>query len=392
MSKIVAITEHTGPGKAIREVVKTLRGENDIETSLYPTALTSNLYQDFPELKELPKEQISKLRGEHMSPESLDSFIQSIFEGEKPDLILTATIDPSPAIDKSMIKEANKRDIPSISVMDYWSSPDQYRQRFPSKEFYPTKIASLDEIDAGNLALSGLPKELIVITGNPNFDGLKQSRREFKGREEAFRTFDLNPAVPLITYVPDPLNSDAFSFDEAYKINRDTFDSLVCGLSRVSLNNGGKFNLAVMLHPKDIKADGGMDKWKEILELNPPDFYVNSFFGRDSMEDTRLSLDDARLSSNLVMSGRSTSGAECLYLGSPVMILHPGLEFYKNGLNHFIEKGIIPAANTVSGGMDLISRFFSDSRFRENYVGRQEVYKNQPDSSPKVVELIKNIL
>ena len=391
MAKIVAITEHTGPGKAIREVVKTLREESGIETSLYPTALTSNLYRDLPELKELSEEQVSTLRGEHMSPESLDSFVQSIFEEEKPDLILTASIDPSPAIDKSMIREANKRDILSIAVMDYWSSPDLYGKRFPSKEFYPTKIASLDDIDTENLILSGIPKDIIVITGNPNFDGLKMARRAFEGKEKAFRPFDLSPTNILVTYAPDPLHSDFLPFDEAYKINRDTFDSMACGLSRVSMDNRKKVDLAVMLHPKDIRAEGGIDSWKEIFKLNQAG-YVNSFLGRESMEDTRVNLDNARLSSNLVMSGRSTSGAECLYLGSPVMILHPGLEFYRNGLNHFIEKGIIPAANSIESGIDQIYRFFSNSKFRENCLGRQEVYKNQPDSSPRVVELIKSML
>ena len=392
MAKIVAITEHQGPGKSIREVVKSTRGQDDLEVSLYPTALTSNLYDDYPELKEIPSERVEKLRGEHMPKESLDSFIQEIFEEEKPDLILTATIDPSPAIDKAMIREANRRNLPSVAVMDYWCRPDQYRARFPSEEFVPSIIASLDEIDRDNLMRAGLPEEIIAMTGNPNFDGLKKARRKFVGKDVAFSDFNLMSEMDLlVTYVPDPLHSDMFSFEDAYKINRDTFFCLDAGLTRVAADWDTKIDLAVMLHPKDLRAESGLAGWRDIFGHTTKD-YIHSFLGRDNMEDRRLSLDDARMASSLVISGRSTSGAECLYLGAPVMILHPGLEFYKNGLNHFIEKGVIPAANSIEAGMELVSRFVYDSRFRANYMGRQEVYKNQPDSAPQVVEIMKNLL
>jgi len=395
MKKVLAISEHIGPAKAIRQVVKVLRDVKDIKTIIYPTAMTYSAFSGYPELKNLPKSEFENIRGEYMKSGDLESFVQNTFESENPDLILTGSLQPKQAIDKSMIREANKRNIPSVCLMEYWCNPEQYKKRFPSKEFIPTKIMALDEIDKKNLVSANIPTERIVVAGHPSFDACKNERKSFLGNQQDILVklgFNYNPYSFLVTYIPDPIHSDNYPVNKSLLTNFDTLKTIRKGCALMCDFDDAYIHIPIMLHFKDLKAKNGVYEWKEIIssvENKIPSDRLDVRLGRKSLDD-KINLDHVRLVSDLVISGRSTSGAECLYLGAPVVILQPEIPYEENGLKHFIDEGIIPASNDVEMGSQIILKMLVDEDFKSHYIEKQNKYKNQPLATPKIInEMIK---
>nr|MBA4404757.1 hypothetical protein [Nanoarchaeum sp.] len=404
--KVLAISEHTGPGKAIREVVKELRNHPEFNTVVFPTVLTENLYTDFPERRELPAYSVSELRGENMDVPSLEGFIDDLLTTEKPDIILTGSANPSQIIDRTLVAKANLYGMHSVVVTDFWCWPDIYKKRFPSEETIPDVVCCIDEIDKNNLLAAGIPEGKIVITGQPAFDGLKEQRAKYTIDKirlmEELGFANVNPEINqlLLTYCPDPLYSDVFSLDTRYPFSYNSLDSMVRAFSSSSVSAPTKLNVNILPHPKDIltKKKDGLIHWGMLIGevLGKQGDYsaygsdIELRIGRKDMQSDVFN--PSLLSSDLVVINTSTTGAECLYMGAlPVAIIQPGLSYDQSGLKHFIDAGIIPAANTKDASSSLIHNLLFNPEFRSDYVSRQKVYGDKPSSAPAVVEQMKKL-
>lgn len=421
--KILAITDHKGPSKDIAEVVKGLRDVDDVETVVYPTRLSVSSYKGFSELRELPEKEVQDLFGEEMGQGGLEEFVNYVLNEEKPDLVLTGSSDhPELAIDREMIRSANRRELKSVSVMDHWCSAEIYKRRFPTEDSLPSLVTAIDEIDRNNLLSAGVPERRIIVTGKPGFDSLKEkgyrfrdkfkrsdklaSRREFienisySGGVIGLDNIELvsprgplvpDPIIKWVTLVSDPIRSRVVeSVEEGYEIAIQTVRAVLRGIDEYGNENASYFNFLVKTHGKDI-ARGSLPDWQEIVfsEVDCRDYVKAAIFCVDHLVD----LDYLRLNSDLVIVGRSIGGAECLHLGVPVAIIHPSEPpYHNNGLKHFIDAEVIPAASNEDEGSNLIYRFFKNPRDFKSYQKKQKEYLNQPKATPRVVEEVKRLL
>ena len=91
-----------------------------------------------------------------------------------PDALLLGTA-LGPSLDKSLVRAAQEREIPALSVLDMWSN---YRERFTepaSGELrLPTKVAVMDGLAFDQAVEAGLPASKLVVTGQPHLQALAE--------------------------------------------------------------------------------------------------------------------------------------------------------------------------------------------------------------------------
>jgi hypothetical protein len=84
----------------------------------------------------------------------------------RPDVVVTTN---SPRSEQAAIEAAQALHIPTLSMVDLFALPgDPYR----SRSVHAERIAVLSDATRRNLQQAGVPRERIVVTGNPAFDGL----------------------------------------------------------------------------------------------------------------------------------------------------------------------------------------------------------------------------
>ena len=107
-----------------------------------------------------------------------------------PDVVVATN---SPRSEQAAIEAAHALGIPTLSMVDLFALPgDPYRARSVNAD----RIAVLSEATAGNLVQAGVPRERIVVTGNPAFDGLSGAEaRAAASRFRAERGWGERPIV-----------------------------------------------------------------------------------------------------------------------------------------------------------------------------------------------------
>jgi hypothetical protein len=97
----------------------------------------------------------------------------------RPDVVVATN---SPRGEQAAIEAARPLGIPTLSMVDLFALPgDPYRTR----SVHADRIAVLSDATLRNLQQAGVPRERIVVTGNPAFDGLAGPEAQAAG--ERFR-------------------------------------------------------------------------------------------------------------------------------------------------------------------------------------------------------------
>lgn len=105
--------------------------------------------------------------------------MQRILSTLQPDVVAATN---SPRAEQAAIEAAAALGIPTLSMVDLFALPgDPYRER----RLHADRVTVLADGTRDNLAQAGVPRERIVVTGNPAFDAL--SGREAREAGERFR-------------------------------------------------------------------------------------------------------------------------------------------------------------------------------------------------------------
>ena len=93
------------------------------------------------------------------------------FDVSGADLIFTG-ISFADSIEKKIIFLAKAENIPTISIVDFWTdyAPSFSDPETKNLKYLPDYILVIDEIMKKQIIAEGLPKDKIFITGNPSFD------------------------------------------------------------------------------------------------------------------------------------------------------------------------------------------------------------------------------
>lgn len=240
------------------------------------------------------------------------------------DVLITGTSYPL-NLEISLIYEATKLGIPSISFVDHWINiADRYRK--DGKNILSNVIAVVDDHAMKLAKEEGLPIERLCVTGNPYHKYL-QSWRPTISKTDLLTSLELSSDKSYILFLPEPLSQ--FGLKEKYGF--DEFDAMNLMMKVKGAMNDKKLSLIVKGHPNQNHK-----LFREKLRLgNHPDIIY-----LENMDVNTLAY-----YANLVVGSFSNALIEAKILGTQVV--RPLILLKKNVLD--------PLASQSSGFVDTYS-------------------------------------
>jgi hypothetical protein len=192
------------------------------------------------------------------------------------------------SIEKQAIDWARAKGIPSLTIVDHGSN---LWGRFTKTgkcdlSSLPDMILAPDEESKANMVNIGFPPKHIIVTGNPNFDGIKPAPRGHVGAERR-----------VILCIMQPEYSDG-----EYRSDVSWFP-IITGLAE---EFGKKVMMIVRPHPKE-----GPDGYRPLERM-----------GIDV--DDRSAISDLIIKSDIVIGKNSTSLIEAVFRGKVVISMDLG--------------------------------------------------------------------
>lgn len=245
---------------------------------------------------------------------SIEIFKSKLIQNDV-NFLITATSHNHLNFEKLFIAAANELKIDSLTVLDFWSN---YAKRFSDINgqliYLPSTIALMDDEAKRQAINEGIPKDKIIITGQPAFDSLFTYHRNFKleMKKEIRRKLKVKDNDWLVTFCSQPLkkvfgvqnNSAYMGFDEEFVLHR-----VLQALEKISINQKKSITLLIRPHPREKESDYA---------------HYNS-----SIINVIISIDgnshDYIKSSELVIGMNSILLLEACYLNAIVLSLQPNL-------------------------------------------------------------------
>lgn len=299
--KIITICGDPGGAKAILPVIRKItEGNNELINYAYNESklILENANINY-----------------NLLPEKVDvDFIRTIFQAEKPLLLLTATSFNELNWEKYFILEARKLNIYSMAILDYWSN---YFLRFSNEKeklvYLPDKIAVMDEKAKTDMLDLDFPVDKIVVTGQPAFDSIQADRDNFSmdKKNNIRKSLNIHQNTVFIIFLSQPFkklygkkgNPNYLGFDEDLVL-----ENLIKALEKIC-EKGIKIFLLIRPHPRELESDYDKYKSDKILIRNSKDGE-----GRDYL-----------MSADLVVGMNSILLVEACYLSCTVVSIQPGL-------------------------------------------------------------------
>jgi len=266
------------------------------------------------------------------------------FDVSGADLIFTG-ISFADSIEKKIIFLAKAENIPTISIVDFWTdyAPSFSDPETKNLKYLPDYILVIDEIMKKQIIAEGLPKDKIFITGNPSFDFFVK---------KANQKTDKN----LITFFCQPLSELYKKNSQDYKNSTNfnevqVFEDIVKALEKIDLNK----KIIIDFHPRAKK----FDKFDKIIKNSRLKIEKNiKSYNKNSIEKPEIII------------GMSTVVLfEAALAGKKVLSYQPGL------------KGEDPL---LSNRLGLSVPVYKKSELKEALV--KLILDKSIKSSPKIVE------
>ncbi len=203
----------------------------------------------------------------------IENDFEKIVNSYQPDLIFTGTSYPSD-FDKQFLKIALEKNIDCYTFVDHWTNMD-LRFTYENNFLEPSQVWVIDERAKEIAMKAGIPKDKIVISGNPYHKWLKNWKPRVI-KEVFLETIGLkNITDTLLIFAPDPLSNingiEKYGFDElsALKDLIELFEEHESELSH--------FKILIKAHPNQNrkKIEKIIQKTKNCILL-PNDIDANT--------------------------------------------------------------------------------------------------------------------
>ena len=164
----------------------------------------------------------------------------------KPDFVFTGTSLPN-KIELKFLKEAKNKNIKTYSFVDHWTNMSERFKHF-EEYIYPDELWLIDEYAKGKAISDGIDEDIIVVSGNPYYDYLKEWKPNIS-KDDLFDKIGLKKNEKYILYAPEPLTT--FNLQEKYG-----FDEL-SGLIHLnkSLEELKSENIKIIIKPHPNQTD-----------------------------------------------------------------------------------------------------------------------------------------
>jgi hypothetical protein len=203
---------------------------------------------------------------DRLKPDSVAGFLKLV----SPDVVITGT-SADDFTEKYLWQAAEKLGIPSLAILDQWTN---YGIRFSpyvvadirkyeqsrAHPYLPTRIVAMDDHARAEMVAEGLPRERIVICGQPYFETLFAA----SGDSDASLSFCEAHAITrddyVVVFASEPIRLTYSTSGEHWGYTESSiFSSLVHVLEAVVGNAGNRrIVLVIRPHPKESR-DGLCD-------------------------------------------------------------------------------------------------------------------------------------
>ena len=141
--------------------------------------------------------------------------IEEWFDIFKPDFVFTGTSLPN-KIELEFLKYANDKKIKTYSFVDHWTNMSD-RFKYFEEYIYPDELWLIDEYAKEKAISDGIDENIIVISGNPYYDYLK-NWKPIISKNDLYNKIGLKKYEKYILYAPEPISTfnlqEKYGFDE----------------------------------------------------------------------------------------------------------------------------------------------------------------------------------
>lgn len=239
-----------------------------------------------------------------------ETFHDQLIESQ-PHLILTSTSVNGIDLELKLLAASSQLNIPSLSVLDFWSN---YRRRFENSAGclqLPTRIAVMDENAIHAMVRVGFPREILVATGQPAFDRLTDWTpvRKAATRASVRGQLNISESTTLIVFMSQPLEEfyRQFPVNERPCYNEKTVFARILPLLSTVAAGGRSLQIMIKPHPRERR-----ESWSDLKATEVP-VSVNG----------EIPSADLALAADLVLGMTSVVLLECSLLGRPVVSIQP---------------------------------------------------------------------
>lgn len=304
---------------------------------------------------------------------SLES-MERLFKEEKPALILTGTAAQegkrNDIIEHTAVRAARALGIPSVSVLDMWSSYDtRWSDERTDRPFdcLPDHIAVMDELAKQEMVAAGIPENIIVPTGNPFFAECRVKAKKFSNAQKN----EVREKINLPHKTLFLLALDAFS---NLKLQAGFWDADVLALVAQTLPKMPGIGIAVTAHPRSPD--------KDTIKSMIYDARVAMKFVE------QIPSLDISLAADLTIVEASTVGLTAFLMGRPVISLQPDLRG-EDGLI-LSRKKMIPVGYSLEECKDILIKS-ADPVWRADILNKSS-FQVIEDATDRVVQLVYSLL
>jgi hypothetical protein len=301
-------------------------------------------------------------------------------EGAEAALLVTGTSFNGVDLEKRFLAAARIRDIPSVTILDFWSN---YRVRFADEQgrlaYLPDRIAVMDEYARGEMIADGFDEGRLVVTGQPAFDelavvgkaGVRAARTTIRHR------LGITEKEQLVLFASQPL-AELYGEDAGNPLylgytQRTVLRALVTALDSIVERNGKPITLLVRPHPREQAEHLQLVSGQKIRVV------VDSCGHRH----------EAALAADLVAGMNTVLLMEACLLGCVVASLQPNLR-----LPDALPTNRMGASLGVYRFEDIeptLEKLLFDGRAREELVAHAARLGFEPDAAGRVVSLIDQL-
>lgn len=321
------------------------------------------------------------LRKKNLNPRTLDgavafSALEALWRDFAPHLLLAGSSVNAYEYEKKFIQIARAKSIPSVVVMDSWSS---YGTRFGPRlgvfDSLPEVIAVPDDRARREWIAAGVPEHQLVVTGHPAFDHLSAQKTAFTAshREELRRQYGVKPHEWFVGFFSQPIRQLTLTPGARYIYpgydQYEVCSTLASVLNRASSIRGRRGVLLIRPHPR---------------EDDPP--RIKSTDTVKVIYDNSSDVHHAMLSADLVTGMTSIALVEACYMGCLTLSLQPGA-LYPEAVACNIA-GVSASVRTWAEFDALTERMLFDPHTRAEYSERLKSYAVDGRAVDRVVELI----
>lgn len=297
----------------------------------------------------------------------------------QPDLVLTGSSYPNAeepvVIDQTLRAAAKEAGVPTLAILEY---PGKYREKFSNRLdatgtlTLPNKIA-VDALAYEDMRKEGFPDDVLVVTGNPYYDGHAALKAGFTeaGRVQVRRDLGIPPGAFFLLYTSQPIKADEggrLGFTEK-DVLRNLLDALDALVSKVSVA------LVVKVHKREhlerVRAN-----------IGPHPFPIRVDQDYPTMR--------ALLACDALVASYSMTLMEACYFDKPALSLQPGLAGPELAATNRLglTQGIYEAA-AIGPALESLC---GDARFGAELAARRRALVADGAATDRVVAVVRALL